>query len=129
MTNLFLLMNVVLICYTISNAYTKELTNGPDALSFLEFCVYRSFMQALISAIMVVIANRSSKTKQSLCTVPKDCRIALISRCLVGTATFYLTSIPLKLIPISIYQAVLCTIPLWTGIVQWLWLKIPVDCA
>ena len=123
MLKIFLLVNVSLLCWTIVNMQSKEILNvdpPSGSISICEICFLRAVIHFLASLVLLKL------TEKKIEKVPQDCVPTLILRSVIGTVTFFISIVPVQLIQLSIYQAVLCTIPFWVGILQYFWLKIPV---
>ena len=85
--------------------------NLPEApISYLEFSFFRSVFLTITAQMMM------SQYDIKMRDVPKDCVNILIFRCLVGVTTFIITTISLKMLPLSIYQLILSTNPFFTAI-------------
>ncbi len=93
---------------------------GP--INFLEFSFFRSLFLA-VTAFGMMRKNDLKTTD-----VPKDCVRTLIFRCSVGTVTFIITAISLKMMPLSFYVLVLSTNPFVTGILLFIWLRQTIHC-
>lgn len=119
---LFVMLNCCLILYTIMNTLGKDILSLPDgrALTFLEFSLFRSAYVTVTAFAMV------RYKKISLTDVPRSTLGVLVFRCVTGLVTFIICAVPLSMIPLAVYQAVLSTTPFWIGVVSLLWLKISV---
>ena len=88
---------------------------GP--ITYLEFSFFRSLFLAITAFGMM--RRFDLKTTD----VPKDCVRTLIFRCFVGTVTFIITAMSLKMMPLSFYVLVLSTNPFVTGLLLFIWLR------
>jgi len=122
-SSLLVMVNVALVFYMGMEALGKDIMNKPVApINYFEFSFFRSVFLMVTSYLLI------SRYDVEITDVPKDCRLPLIFRCLVGTATFVITTVSLKILPITIYTIVLRTSPIMTAILQWVWLRERVTC-
>ena len=123
MTKLVVLVNISLVLWTGVNMLTKDNFNQdpPSAsITFLENTLLNSAMQALGSYVLILL------TDKKVAKMPQDAIKPSILRTVCITFSMYCAGIPQKIIPLSVYQAVLCFIPFFGGILQYFWLHIPV---
>lgn len=88
---------------------------GP--VSYLEFSFFRSLVLAITS--YALLQSYQIKTDD----FPPDCKVPLVIRCLVGTFTFVITTVSLKILPLSVYTIVTNTSPFMTTVLQYLWIR------
>ena len=82
-----------------------------------EFTFSRSFFIVVISyAYLVKNGIKVNKYR------PDD-KYIFLSRCFFGSAGFVVTSISLKLIPLSQFTLVMSTSPFSTAVLQYMWIK------
>lgn len=105
------MVNIALVLYMGMQALGKSIMNKPvGPVSYMEFSFFRSFF------IMVTSYALLQRYEVKVNDVPQDCRIPLIARCMFGTFTFILTTVSLKILPLSIYTIVLSTSPFMTAL-------------
>lgn len=105
------MVNVALVFYMGMEALGKDIMNKPFApINYFEFSFFRSLFLMVTSYLLI------SRYDVKITDVPRDCRFPLTFRCLIGTATFVITTVSLKILPITIYTIVLRTSPIMTAI-------------
>lgn len=110
---LFILLNLCLFSYTCMNSFGKVVLLSGTTVT--EFSLFRSAFLTLISYLMI-----KTKPGLSLGDVPKSNRKMLAFRSFIGTVTFFVITIPVGLIPLSVMQSVLSTVPFWIAAIQML---------
>lgn len=117
-SSLLVMVNIALVLYTGMQALGKTIMNnavGP--VSYMEFSFFRSVFLAATSYSLL------KRYEIGVKDVPADCTIPLIARCLIGTVTFVITTVSLKILPLSIYVIVLSTSPFMTALLQFVWIR------
>jgi drug/metabolite transporter (DMT)-like permease len=112
------MVNIALVLYMGMQGLGKAIMNKPEGpISYMEFSFFRSLFLTITS--YALLQRYEVKVKD----VPQDCKVPLIARCLIGTFTFVLTTVSLKILPLSIYTIVLSTSPFMTALLQFFWIK------
>ena len=114
--SLFVLQNLALFGYAGMNSCGKVILSHRDdnqGVTLWEYSLFRSIFLTVASWFFV----RKSPAEQRW-QVPDQHRKWLVWRSLVGFTTFFLLTIPLSLIPLSVFQAVLSTTPFWIAIIS-----------
>lgn len=109
---LFMQINFFIFLFAINNMYGKEIMNlDIGKVTFIEFTLFRSSFM-MVGSYLLLYGDRRSVTD-----VEKKYRWILTSRALVGTFVFLITTVALKMLPLSIYVMILNTVPFMTAIV------------
>lgn len=109
---LFMQINFFIFLFAINNMYGKEIMNlDVGKVTFIEFTLFRSSFM-MVGSYLLLYGDRRSVTD-----VEKKYRWILTSRALVGTFVFLITTVALKMLPLSIYVMILNTVPFMTAIV------------
>lgn len=107
-----MLVNIFMILFAINNMYGKDVMNLPAGkVTFSEFTFFRTLFMT-VASYLILYGDR-----KSVYDVAKEYRLILISRCVTGTLLFLLTTLGLKMLPLSIYVMILNTAPFMTAIV------------
>ena len=85
--------------------------------TFIEFTLFRSFFMMNSSLLMIY------GQKINVFEVGRELRCILASRCLVGTFVFLITTLALKMLPMSIFVMIVNTTPFMTAVVQFVWIR------
>lgn len=122
--NLFMTLNLAMICYTGMNSCGKEILSQTDntGINLWEFSFFRSLFLTLTAALLIKRKNKE------VFYIPPECYGLLFYRCLVGFCTFFLLTVPLRLIPLSVFQSVLSTVPFWIALLSFIMFKQKVEC-
>jgi len=100
-----------MIGFTFSNAFGKDLMNKPVGyLTFNEFTLVRSIFTMSLSFVIL------RKNSMYVDNVEANLKWILLARCLVGTLTFLVTAIAMKLLPLSVYTLIFSTNPFITAV-------------
>jgi len=98
--------------FTINNTLGKDVMNKEiGRTTFIEFTLFRSFFMMNSSLLMIY------GQKINVFEVAREFRCILASRCLVGTFVFLITTLALKMLPMSIFVMIVNTTPFMTAVV------------
>ena len=111
-------MNASMFSFTLNNVFGKSaMSRVTGYATFLEFTLVRMVFMAIASYICC------AKLKVKVTTVPKELRLVLFARCLIGSVNFLVIAIALKLLPLSISMIIMSTNPFFTAILQYFWIS------
>ncbi len=106
-----MLVNTAMFLFTINNTFGKEVMNlDIGKTTFTEFTLFRSVFM-MNSSLLMMYGDR-----RSIYDVPVEYRWILFSRCTIGTFAFLITTVGLKMLPLSIFVMIMNTTPFITAI-------------
>ena len=112
-----ILINVGLIFYTGVHIIAKISTN--TGIHVVDFAFVRQFSSLICSLVPIVI----QKKYHVLNEVPKGLMWGVIRRCISGTVSFVMLTYSLQMLPIFIVNVIRNTMPFWTSLLVYLFLK------
>lgn len=97
--------------FALNNVFGKEVMNRDVGFAtFTEFTFVRMIFMSLASYVWLL------KLGVKVTDVPSNLRVILLARCFFGSINFLITSIALKILPLSIFMIILSTNPFFTAL-------------